>query len=75
MAVRIGRLGEGTVLNSKSEFNQCDGTSADGDGDGRKGSDEFHADKSIKGGHPGYNIIIFPGSVTSHDHSRAKFQR
>ena len=36
---------------------------------------KFHADKSIKGGHPGYNIIIFLGSVTSHDHSRAKFQR
>ena len=36
---------------------------------------EFHADKFIKGGHPGYNIIIFLGSVTSHDHSRAKFQR
>ena len=33
------------------------------------------ADKSIKGGHQGYNIIIFLGSVTSHDHSRAKFQR
>ena len=31
------------------------------------------ADKSIKGGHQGYNIIIFLGSVTSHDHSRAKF--
>ena len=30
------------------------------------------ADKSIKGGHQGYNIIIFLGSVTSHDHSRAK---
>ena len=36
---------------------------------------EFHADKSIKGGHTGYNSIIFLGSVTSHDHSRAKFQR
>ena len=34
----------------------------------------LQADKSIKGGHPGYNIIIFHGSVTSHDHSRAKFQ-
>ena len=32
------------------------------------------ADKSIKGG-KGYNIIIFLGSVTSHDHIRAKFQR
>ena len=37
--------------------------------------EKFHADKSIKSGHPGYNIIIFLRSVTSHDHSRAKFQR
>ena len=37
--------------------------------------DFLHADKSIKGGHPGHDITTIPGSVTSHDHSRAKFQR